>query len=827
GTTVSGRDLPVEGIESSVGLYINTLPLIVDWSTKGTILAQLHYIQKSLTDLNTHSFVDLAKIQQGANRLFHSLLVFENYPIPQGSEESVANKISLRKVVEKVDYPLSIIAYEQQGALTINLQYDGLYLDQNKANQHIETLKQLVGKVVDSYNTLHSEICLLEKKQYDTIIYDWNATEVAYDIQQTIPALFEKQVLATPNSTALVYNQEQLSYRELNQKSNQLAIEIRKQYKDRTGDDLPSDTLIPLCLDRSFEMIIAILAVLKAGGAYVPMDPEYPQERIDYIIKDTDAKIILTQKHLLNNKVALPEEALLLVDLQQELYTTQDTSNLSPYSKTNNLAYVIYTSGTTGKPKGVMVEHGNTIRLFSVTRDQFNFSMNDVWTMYHSYVFDFSVWELWGALLYSGKLIIPSIDQIKDLHKLYKLCKQYKVTVLNQTPSAFYQFLDVLLNYDYSHFRYIVFGGEALNPMYIRSWWDYKKEKDLNTVLVNMYGITETTVHVTYKELKPQEDTLSNIGKPLSDLKAYVLDNFGTPVPIGVTGELYIGGAGVARGYLNREALTKERFIENPFATDVDIQKGYTRLYKTGDLVRWLEDGNLEYIGRNDDQVKIRGYRIELGEIETALSTINGITQSCVLVKERTTDSGLVKYLVGYYIPEDGFTIDQELIIEQLSTLLPEYMIPSSLVSMDSFPLTINGKLDRKSLPDPEMVDLDSYVAPSTPIQKEFCNIWQEVLGIDTIGITDDFFKTGGDSILSIQASSRIRQLGYPCQVKDIFTYKTIDRLSAYLSSETLNTGIDSEQGVLEGEVSLLPIQRWFTDQIDQGLLPQSGHWNQ
>ncbi|WP_299249897.1 condensation domain-containing protein, partial [uncultured Aquimarina sp.] len=264
-----------------------------------------------------------------------------------------------------------------------------------------------------------------------------------------------------------------------------------------------------------------------------------------------------------------------------------------------------------------------------------------------------------------------------------------------------------------------------------------------------------------------------------------------------------------------------------PFATDVDIQKGYTRLYKTGDLVRWLEDGNLEYIGRNDDQVKIRGYRIELGEIEAALSTISGITQSCVLVKQRTTDSGLVKYLVGYYVLEDGFTIDQELIIEQLSTLLPEYMIPSSLVSMDSFPLTINGKLDRKALPDPEMVDLESYVAPSIPIQKELCTIWQEVLGIDTIGITDDFFKTGGDSILSIQASSRIRQLGYPCQVKDIFTYKTIDRLSAYLSSETLNISMDSEQGTLEGEVALLPIQRWFTDQIDQGLLPQSGHWNQ
>ncbi|WP_299249782.1 non-ribosomal peptide synthetase, partial [uncultured Aquimarina sp.] len=361
----------------------------------------------------------------------------------------------------------------------------------------------------------------------------------------------------------------------------------------------------------------------------------------------------------------------------------------------------------------------------------------------------------------------------------------YKVTVLNQTPSAFYQFLDILLNYDYSHFRYIVFGGEALNPMYIRSWWGYKKEKNLNTVLVNMYGITETTVHVTYKELKPQEDTLSNIGKPLSDLKAYVLDNFGTPVPIGVTGELYIGGAGVARGYLNREALTKERFIENPFATDLDIEKGYTRLYKTGDLVRWLEDGNLEYIGRNDDQVKIRGYRIELGEIETALSTITGIAQSCVLVKERETDSGLVKYLVGYYVAEPTVTIDDNVLTDALSAFLPDYMIPSSFVSLDSFPLTINGKLDRKSLPDPEMVDLDSYVAPTTPIQKELCNIWQEVLGIDTIGITDDFFKIGGDSISAIEIARKMgKYLEQEIGVTDVFDCKNIKILSEKFNLE-------------------------------------------
>jgi len=524
-------------------------------------------------------------------------------------------------------------------------------------------------------------------------VYDWNAKEANYPKEETIISLFESQVKKTPHQIALVFEDQELSYKALNEKSNQLAVEIRKQYENRTGATLKPDTLIALCLERSLELVIGILGVLKAGGAYVPIDSGYPKDRIDFMLQDTGAALVLTQEHIAQHQlVSLNQNQVLLINLNLDFYKKNAVKNLAINIQPKDLSYVIYTSGTTGKPKGVMQPHGNVIRLFSTSDTNFNFSSKDIWTMFHSYVFDFSVWELWGALLYGGKLILPSTHEVKDVSKFYDLCQKYKVSVLNQTPSAFYQVLDIMLNRNPAYFRYIIFGGEALNLNHITSWWDYKDKNGLDTVLVNMYGITETTVHVTYKELQMEEEVLSNIGKPLPDLKAYVLDKFRNPLPLGVIGELYIGGAGVARGYLNRKTLTKERFIENPFATDLDRRNGYTRMYKTGDLVRWLADGNLEYMGRNDDQVKIHGYRIELAEIETALASIDGISESCVLVKERTTNKSITKYLVGYYIvSEAGIALSSEDLVGLLSEALPEYMIPSAFIAMKAFPITVNG----------------------------------------------------------------------------------------------------------------------------------------
>ncbi|WP_299249776.1 non-ribosomal peptide synthetase, partial [uncultured Aquimarina sp.] len=778
-----------KGFKNTVGCFVNNLLFKIESDKINTFNELLEVIKsqrKKSKPFQRYSTTDIIRDQRKSNKIQSNDLF--NVGFAQTSLNGAHFKLKNLEI-SSIDIPWSqnsiyelALFYDEYSSdsISFRLEYRKALFDKNLIEELINSFKECLDKLINSDEDIDiKNYSVLPSVLYDKIVYSWNVTDVEYPKDETIVSLFESQVVKNPNQIALVHEGQQLTYKELNEKSNQLAIEIRKHYEDHMGLLLQPDTLIALCLGRSLEMVIGILGVLKAGGAYVPIDLNYPQERIDFILKDTEAALVLTQSAIQKDQLSyLEKKQLLLIDLSEPFYRDNKVDNIEIPIRPKDLCYVIYTSGTTGTPKGVMQPHGNVIRLFSSSYDQFNFSVNDVWTMYHSYVFDFSVWELWGALLYSGKLIIPSIDQIKDLHKFYKLCKQYKVTVLNQTPSAFYQFLDILLNYDYIHFRYIVFGGEALNPVHIGSWWDYKKEKDLNTVLVNMYGITETTVHVTYKELRPQEDTLSNIGKPISDLKAYVLDNFKNPVPIGIIGELYIGGAGIARGYLNRKELTQERFITNPFATDADKANGYTRMYKTGDLVRWLSDGNIEYIGRNDNQVKIRGYRIELAEIETVLSSVKGIAQSCVLAKGRATDKEVSKYLVGYYVLSDtNISIPPEDLIEELSKQLPEYMIPIDFVAMEEFPMTINGKLDKQGLPNPEFSSPDNYVAPDTKLEKELCSIWTSVLGVEKIGVTDDFFLTGGDSILSIRLVSKMKEININLSVKELFEYRTIERI--------------------------------------------------
>ncbi|MBD2816687.1 amino acid adenylation domain-containing protein, partial [Xenorhabdus sp. Flor] len=440
---------------------------------------------------------------------------------------------------------------------------------------------------------------------------------------------------------------------------------------------------------------ISILAVLKAGGAYVPISPQYPPERIRFILQDTASPCVVTQKQYLATlgeytQSRIEPPAWIAAD-DQAVTENPPPENPAPVNTAADLAYVIYTSGTTGQPKGVLQTHHNVVRLFAATQGDYQFDQNDTWVLYHAYTFDFSVWELWGALLYGGRLIIPTTEDTKDFGRFSRLCSDQKVTVLNQTPGAFYAFIEASLHMDaaFPHLRYVIFGGDKLNPVQLKPWWH--RYGDQSPALINMYGITETTVHVTYRKLT-QDDaiTASNIGRPLSDLSAYVLNHNGQPVPIGAPGELYIGGAGLARGYLNRPELTAGRFVANPFATDKDKEYGYTRLYKTGDLVRWLSDGNLEYLGRNDFQVKIRGYRIELGEIESALALHPQIKQAVVIDREHEGHKALVAYLVAENTVAEGELSDDKL-IRHLSDRLPEYMVPASFVHLESIPLTLNG----------------------------------------------------------------------------------------------------------------------------------------
>ncbi|HEX2077740.1 MAG TPA: amino acid adenylation domain-containing protein, partial [Longimicrobium sp.] len=490
------------------------------------------------------------------------------------------------------------------------------------------------------------------------------------------------------------------------------------------------------------------LAVLKAGGAYVPLDPGYPAERLAFILADSAAPVLLTRETLRGALPAREGVEVVSLDGAAEEIAAQSAETPESGAGPGSLAYVIYTSGSTGAPKGALIEHRNVARLFAATEAWFGFGPGDVWTLFHSYAFDFSVWELWGALLYGGRVVVVPFDVSRDPEAFHALVQREGVTVLNQTPSAFRQFIRV----DGERggelaLRVVVFGGEALEPASLREWVARRGVE--RPRLVNMYGITETTVHVTYRPLS-REDVLggrgSPIGRALPDLRVYVLDGARRPVPIGVPGELYVGGAGVGRGYLNRPELTAERFVDDPYAAG--------RLYRSGDRVRWRAEGTLEYLGRLDGQVKVRGFRIELGEIEGALRRSEGVADCVVMVREDVPgEKRLVAYVVG--------AGEAEALRERLRRTLPEYMVPAAFVFLEALPLTANGKLDRRALPAPEgkAYAAREYEAPADETEQALAEIWAEVLGVERVGRWDHFFELGGHSLLATRVVSRVRQV--------------------------------------------------------------------
>ncbi|ACK67646.1 amino acid adenylation domain protein [Rippkaea orientalis PCC 8801] len=514
----------------------------------------------------------------------------------------------------------------------------------------VDTIERMSGHfqvllegIVNNPQEEIGKLPLLTEGEKQKILVEWNDTRSDYSQDKCIHQLFEEQVAKTPDAVAVVYEEQQLTYQELNQKANQLA-----HYLHKLG--IKPDTLVGICVERSLEMIIGLLGILKAGGAYVPIDPNYPAERISHIINDSQIHLLLTQK-LLRENIPENQAKLILIDCSNSAFLEESTQNLACQSQTDNLAYVIYTSGSTGKPKGVLINHANVTRLFLATQDWYQFNAKDVWTLFHSYAFDFSVWELWGGLFYGGRVVIVPYFVSRSPEEFYQLLHREQVTVLNQTPSAFQQLIRVDEKSDYQtklNLRLVIFGGEALDIPSLKPWFD--KYGDCQPQLVNMYGITETTVHVTYRPIT-QADVFSSssvIGIPIPDLQVYILDQNLQPVPIGVPGEMCVGGDGVSRGYLNRPELTAEKFILHPFSNHPE-----ERLYRSGDFARYLPNGDIEYIGRIDHQVKIRGFRIELGEIESILSIHPDIQESVVIAREdQPGNKRLVAYLVSKLIPE-------------------------------------------------------------------------------------------------------------------------------------------------------------------------------
>jgi fengycin family lipopeptide synthetase B len=819
GTAIANRNLPQ--IEKLIGFFVNTLVLRTDVSGNPSFLDLLARVKETTLDAYTHQDLPFEKLVEeiqpernlSHNPLFQVWFSLNNSPMPALEIGELTLTISEAES-ETAQFDLSLNMVEQQEELIGIFEYSSDLFNADTIKRIAEHFQTMLAVIVANPQQKIASLPLLTALEQQQLLREWNNTEVAYPDNKCIHELFEQQVELTPDAVAVVYENQQLTYSELNAKANQLAHYLRSL-------GVKPEVLVGICVERSLNMVIGLLAILKAGGAYVPLDPSYPKERLAFILEDAQISVLLTQSHLLENLPSSTAIDIVCLDTDHQNIVDQSPQNPIHESTTDNLAYIIYTSGSTGQPKGVLVNHSNVVRLFAATEHWYNFNQEDVWTLFHSIAFDFSVWEIWGALLYGGRLVVVPYWVSRSPQDFYQLLLTQQVTVLNQTPSAFRQLIQVeesLENKNHIHnlsLRTVIFGGEALQIESLRPW--FERHGDSRPQLVNMYGITETTVHVTYRPLTMADLELTSpslIGRPIPDLQVYLLDSEQQPVPIGVPGEMYIGGAGVARGYLNRSDLTLQRFIPDPLS-----DKPSARLYKSGDLARYLPNGDIEYLGRIDHQVKIRGFRIELREIEATISQHSAISSTVVIVREDELGS---KRLVAYIVAQPQQILSIYELRHFLENKLPSYMVPSAFVMLEALPLTPNGKVDRRALPIPDKVaELEAnFIAPQTTAEKQLADIWAQVLGLKKVGLNDNFFALGGDSILSLQIIFKAKQTGLHLTPKQIFQYQTIAQLAAVVGTSNEST---TEQGLVTGSVPLTPIQHWFFAHN----LPDAHHWNQ
>ncbi|MGV9856018.1 amino acid adenylation domain-containing protein, partial [Streptomyces sp. NPDC003442] len=823
GTPVAGRT--DDALDDLVGFFVNTLVLRTDTSGNPTFTELVERVRARDLDAYAHQDLPFERLVEVVNPerslarhpLFQTVLNLNNAARPLTARTGLtvtgrplgapSAKFDLAfEITEITETTEAVGATGAAGAagatgagLGCALDFSTDLFDRATAQRIADRFVRLLEQVAADPAVRIQDLRILDPAEWRELTAPPRHPAASGDTVSgdTIVSRFERQVAATPDAIAVTYETTSLTYSEVNARANRLAHLLRER-------GAGPRRYVGLSMPRTEELVVAVLGVLKSGAAYVPIDPAYPADRIAYMIDDARPILTVTPDVLAESEryhAADPDVALSALDT----------------------AYVIYTSGSTGRPKGVEVPHGNAIRLMDSTGHWFDFGPDDVWTLFHSYAFDFSVWELWGPLLHGGRLVVVSYETSRTPDRFLKLLADERVTVLNQTPSAFYQLMAADRDNPEAaarlRLRHVVFGGEALEPGRLADW--YSRHPDDAPSLVNMYGITETTVHVTHVALDEAVVAASSgsvIGEPIPDLAVYVLDERLRPVPTGVVGELYVVGAGLARGYLGRPGLTAERFVADPF--------GEGRMYRTGDTGRRLADGRLEYHGRVDDQVKLRGFRIELGEIEAAVEAHASVAQAAVILREdRPGDKRLVAYAVPAARAES--TPGPDALRAHLATALPEHMVPSAVVVLDALPLTLNGKLDRRALPAPVYggkPEADRR-GPRTEREKTLCALFADVLGLDGVGIDDGFFDLGGDSIMSIQLVSRARRAGLELAVRDVFEHRTVAAL-ADIATETVRVAAE-EPGADVGDVPLTPIVRWFlerggpADQFNQSRLIQ------
>jgi amino acid adenylation domain-containing protein/non-ribosomal peptide synthase protein (TIGR01720 family) len=813
GVTVSGRTADLSGIEKMVGLLINTLPLLVKISPSEKIISWLEEIQQSMSKIQDYSYTPLLDIQAhseipGGMPLFESIVVFENYPFEKTElNEEGSLQLSEMEGVEQTNYPLTILVGMPEDELLVKISYDTLRFEADTIERMLGHLQTIFSAIVANPQQTLSELPLLTEAERYQLLIEWNNTYSEYPQDVCIHQLFEQQVELTPDAIAVVFEEQQLTYLQLNQKANQLA-----HYLQSLG--IGPEVLVGICVERSVEMAVGLLGILKAGGAYVPLDPNYPVERLNYMLEDSGVEVLLTQKELLSS---LPSSSIIRVvclDRDWRMIEEQNQLNLETGVGSDNLAYLIYTSGSTGQPKGVAMNHRPLVNLILWQLKKSCAKCGTKTGQFTSISFDVSFQEILSTWCSGGTLVIITEDVRRDGTALLEMLAQQEVGRLFLPFVALEQLAQSVSNSQLlpENLQELITAGEQLKIT--PALTDFLNKLP-NCRLENQYGPTESHV-VTAFPLQADANISSSlppIGRPIANTQIYILDKYLQPVPIGVAGEIYIGGDALARGYLNRPELTTEKFIPNSFNPSQS-----PCLYRTGDLARYLSDGNIEYLGRIDNQTKIRGFRIELGEIEAVINSHPQVQQATVIVREDISD---YKRLVAYVVTQDD-SVHSNQLREDLKQKLPEYMVPSAFVFLESLPLTPNGKINRKALPAPDKARYlaDEYIAPSTEVEVILSNIWQELLLKETVGIHDNFFNLGGDSILSIQVVSRAKNLGIQITPKQIFQNQTIAKLARVVNT---TVGVNAQQGRVIGTAPLTPIQQWFFSKNR----PEAHHYNQ
>ena len=853
GTSIANRNH--SEIEGLIGFFVNTLALRTNLSGNPTFEELLNRVREislgayAHQDLPFEQLVDSLQLQRSLSYtpIFQVMFVLQNAPMEAVEIEGLRWK-PLESNSNTAKFDLTLSMHETSESLTGVLEYS---LDLFKS----ETVERIAGHFQTLLNAITtqaeqqisqlsiSELPILTASEQQQLLVEWNQTAVSYPREMCVHQVFEAQVAQTPDNIALVWQNQTFTYNQLNIKANQLAHHLRSL-------GVKPQTPVGICVERSPRAIIGILAILKAGGTYVPLDPAYPQERLTFMLEDAQVEVLIidSQTSLLTkekgDEAQFYQGKIINIDTDWETIAQNNSENPIELLTPENLAYIMYTSGSTGIPKGVCTPHRGIVRLVK-SSNYVNLSAEEIILQAAPISFDASTFEIWGALLNGGKLVLLPTQQ-PSLQELGEILEEYNISTLWLTAGLFHLMVDEQPQ-SLKGVRQLLAGGDVISPIHAQKL----QQIHPNCQLINGYGPTESTTFACCYRVpanNPADKPLS-IGYPISNTQVYILDNHLQLVPVGVPGELYIGGDGLARGYLNRPELTADRFVPNPFLISrraevaeeaegageqgrindsaainnpkspvANPQSLIPKIYKTGDRVRYRPDGAIEYLGRFDNQVKIRGFRVELGEVETALSQHPQVQEAVVIVQNQDNIQRLVAYVVS--VEEVKFSDSKTNSNSNLTTnlrsflsdRLPEYLIPSIFVQLEALPLTANGKVDRRALPEPEIITTseNNFVTPTTPIETTLAEIWADILRVEKVGINDNFFELGGDSILAIQIISRANQVGIQITPKQLFQHQTIAQLAEVA---TKTTSIQAEQGIITGSVPLTPIQHWFFEQ--------------